>query len=109
MDVGDRFDQVSPLELACWCEVVGRLHRFRRTSSLYTLALAMRDLENLLFLKKAPPKKSTKKELYEKANYWTYCENRKAAFQKLYMFCFALAKPEFVLFVVLLADLASDT
>lgn len=59
----------------------------------------MRDLENLLILKKEPPKRSTKKEPYDKTKYWTYCENTKAAFQKLYMFCFALAKPELVYFM----------
>ncbi|KAF9466265.1 Cullin binding-domain-containing protein [Collybia nuda] len=54
----------------------------------------MRDLENLLISKIEPQKRSTKKEQYDKTKYWTYCENTKAAFQNLYMFCFALAKQE---------------
>jgi DCN1-like protein 4/5 len=65
-----------------------------RISSLDTLAMAIRDLEDLLISNKLPPKKSARKDPYDKATFWTYCEDKKVGFQKFYMFCFALAKPE---------------
>jgi len=78
-------------------------------SSLYSLALAVRDIEALLLLDKAPlkrppnpppsSKKSTGKikekerEPYNRDRYWEYAADKKATFLKLYGFCFTLAKP----------------
>ncbi|KAF8232283.1 hypothetical protein L208DRAFT_937295 [Tricholoma matsutake] len=65
-----------------------------KISSLSLLATAIHDLNDYLMLEKAAPKKSAKKDPYDRTALWSYCENRKAAFQKFYIFCFALAKPE---------------
>jgi len=73
-----------------WTSGTGSL----KISSLGLLATAIHDLDNFLMLEKAAPKKSTKKDPYDRTAFWSYCENRKAAFQKFYVFCFTLAKPE---------------
>ncbi|KAG5639532.1 hypothetical protein H0H81_000677 [Sphagnurus paluster] len=68
-----------------------------RISNLYALSIAVRDLENLLVLKHlAPTDKKIKKdkEVYDKTLYSKYAHDPKAAFRKLYLFCFAFAKPE---------------
>ena len=65
-----------------------------RISSLSLLATAIHDLDSFLMLENAPPKKTAKKDPYDRTAFWSYCENKKIAFQKFYMFCFALAKPE---------------
>ncbi|TFK34818.1 Cullin binding-domain-containing protein [Crucibulum laeve] len=67
-----------------------------KISSLPQLALAITDLDSLLIRGQIPAKKTAKKdqEPYDRSSYWTYVENTKAAFQKLYLFCFALAKTE---------------
>lgn len=70
-----------------------------RISSLYALSTAVRDLESMLILNKPPidrsqsTKKGTK-ESYNRDQYWSYAADKKNAFLKLYLFCFALAKPE---------------
>ncbi|KAG5647213.1 hypothetical protein DXG03_001172 [Asterophora parasitica] len=64
-----------------------------KISNLYALSLAITDLENLLILNK-PPAKKAKKEAYDKSAYSTYAADKKAAFRKLYTFCFLFAKPE---------------
>ena len=73
-----------------------------RISSLYALSTAVRDLETMLILGKPPIDRfqSTKKgmkEPYNRDQYWSYAADKKSAFLKLYLFCFALAKPELVL------------
>jgi len=87
-----------------WVKGTGAL----QISSLYALAIAIRDLESLLLLDKPPlnrppsypsiGKKSSgkikekEKEPYNRDQYWVYAGDKKAAFLKLYGFCFALAK-----------------
>lgn len=66
-----------------------------RISSLAQLALAVTDLESVLIRGQAPLK-SGKKDPYDRTAYWQYAENPKAAFQKLYMYCFSLAKQPYV-------------
>lgn len=91
MDIGDRITKVSMLS---WAIYVVFINSGPRISSLGLLATAIRDLDNFLMLEKVAPKKSAKKDPYDRTAFWSYCENRKAAFQKFYLFCFALAKPE---------------
>ena len=74
-----------------------------RISSLYALSTAARDLETMLILNKPPIDRSQSakkgmKELYNRDQYWSYAADKKNAFLKLYLFCFALAKPELVPF-----------
>jgi DCN1-like protein 4/5 len=79
-----------------------------RISSLYSLSLAIRDIESLLLLDKPPLKrpanplpskknsgkiKEKEKDPYNRDQYWNYAADKKAALLKLYGFCFALAKP----------------
>jgi DCN1-like protein 4/5 len=79
-----------------------------RVSSLPQLSIAVSDLENLLIrggqplkrtssLTGTPLKKGGVEEPYNRTAYWTYVADQKKAFSKLYTFCFALAKPEYVL------------
>lgn len=74
-----------------------------RISSLPQLAFAVRDLESLLILGNPTAKKpvvdAKKKqravdEPYDRSAYWGYAADTKTAFQKLYTFCFVLAKQE---------------
>jgi DCN1-like protein 4/5 len=76
-----------------------------RISSLPQLALALKDIENLLIIGNEPVTSSSPSkgkrgsgtigaEPYNKQKYWEYSSGRKDAMSKLYMFCFALAKPE---------------
>jgi DCN1-like protein 4/5 len=65
-----------------------------RISSLSLLSVAVHDLDNYLMLEKAAPKKLAKKDPYDRTTFWSYCDNKKLAFQKFYTFCFVLAKPE---------------
>jgi DCN1-like protein 4/5 len=82
---------------------------FLRISSLYSLAIAIRDIESLLLLDKPPLKrpsnpspgkktagkvKEKERDPYNRDQYWGYAADKKSAFIKLYGFCFALAKPE---------------
>jgi DCN1-like protein 4/5 len=61
----------------------------------------MTDLENLLILGRQPVKRPStsqlKNEPYNRTMYWAYVADRKATFSKFYTYCFALAKPEWVL------------
>ncbi|KAF8894721.1 hypothetical protein BD779DRAFT_859735 [Infundibulicybe gibba] len=67
-----------------------------KISSLPQISMVVNDIQDLLILDKTPIKKSTnlKKDPYDRTAYHTYSDNKKAAFQKLYMFCFTLAKEE---------------
>lgn len=88
---------------------LGRLCKLGlRISSLGVLATAIQDLDNYMMLEKAAPKKSAKKDPYDRTALWSYCENRKATFQKFYIFCFALAKPEWVQVAFRLTYVSSD-
>ena len=83
--------------------ILDSVHSWHRISALPQLSLAVKDLENLLILGGQPLKRSTSSsptkkkgeiEPYDRTTYWTYAADRKAGFLKLYVFCFALAKPE---------------
>ncbi|KAF5373160.1 hypothetical protein D9758_001581 [Tetrapyrgos nigripes] len=65
-----------------------------KISSLPTLQAALADLDELLIQDKAPKTGATAKKDYDKTAYRTYVNDKKAAFQKLYTFCFNLVKPE---------------
>ncbi|KAF8810102.1 hypothetical protein BYT27DRAFT_6501356 [Phlegmacium glaucopus] len=65
-----------------------------RISSLSPLSLAVTELEDLLIRGSAPVKPTSKKEEYDRSVYNTYARDVKAGFRKLYMFSYALAKPE---------------
>ncbi|KAG6845726.1 hypothetical protein H0H87_004992 [Tephrocybe sp. NHM501043] len=56
--------------------------------------MAVGDLEDALILNKVATTQKSKKDAYDKSAYWNYCQNKKASFNKLYMFCFTLVKPE---------------
>ncbi|KAH9934960.1 Cullin binding-domain-containing protein [Fomitopsis serialis] len=79
-----------------------------RISSLPALSAALHDLEDLLLLNKpalrpsaqvpAPAKKkptasSAPSDPYNRSRYYGYASDTKKAFNELYAFCFALAKP----------------
>jgi DCN1-like protein 4/5 len=79
-----------------------------RISSLYSLSLAIHDVESLLLLNKPPLKrpsnpssskrsagkiKEKERDPYNRDQYWDYAADKKSAFLKLYGFCFTLAKP----------------
>lgn len=64
-----------------------------RIGSISGLALAMEDLDDLLFTGRRST--ATGKE-YDRTTYNMYAFNPKAAFQKLYMYSFNLVKPEYV-------------
>lgn len=78
---------------------------YTRISSLPVLAMALKDLDDLVVHDKAPitPVSSLSsikkrdavdsKGLYSKALYSQYASNRNAAFTELYQFCFTLSKP----------------
>ncbi|KAG6865032.1 hypothetical protein C0991_005578 [Blastosporella zonata] len=63
-------------------------------SSLPALALAVNDLADALILNKTVTTQKTKTDIYDKTVYLKYCQDKKASFNKLYMFCFTLVKPE---------------
>ena len=66
-----------------------------RISSLSRLSLVVSDLEDLLIRGCAPIKPTgSKKNDYDRSAYNTYARDVKAGFHKLYMFSYALAKPE---------------
>ncbi|EPQ58564.1 DUF298-domain-containing protein [Gloeophyllum trabeum ATCC 11539] len=70
-----------------------------RISSLSVLALALRDLEDLLILDKPPIKRlstpaSSLDGPYNRERYFDYALRKKEAFVELYQFCFGLAKTE---------------
>ena len=65
-----------------------------RISSLPLLSLVVSDLEDLLIRDCPPTKPTSKKNDYDRSAYNTYARDVKAGFHKLYMFSYALAKPE---------------
>jgi len=86
-----------------WVKATGTL----QISSINSLTIAIRDIESLLLLNKAPIKrpsnlsvtkrttgkiKEKEKDPYNREQYWAYAADKKGAFLKLYGFCFVLAK-----------------
>ena len=76
---------------------------FASISSLPTLALALRELDDLAVHNhppvKRPPTSASKRSgaskansPYNRARYWDYAQNSQAAFNELYQFCFTLSK-----------------
>jgi len=77
-----------------------------RISSLPVLAMALKELDDLVVHDKEPitpvsSLSSVKKrdaidfqELYNRTRYWQYASNRNATFAELYQFCFTLSKPQ---------------
>ncbi|KAF9009457.1 DUF298-domain-containing protein [Cyathus striatus] len=57
------------------------------------LSLAVTELNNLLIRDMSPLKKISN-DKYDRTQYVGYAKDTKAAFNKLYLFCFALVKPE---------------
>lgn len=84
----------------------------RRASNLQVLALVLRDIEDLLLLDKPPiaqpgtgsarkrgtavPATDTS-EPYNRHKYYQYAADTRKAYAELYAFCFALAKPPYVI------------
>ena len=65
-----------------------------RICTLQQLALAIQELENLLIMQGEPVKRpKSGPEPYNRTRYWGYAEDKQNAFLKLYLYCFALAKP----------------
>lgn len=65
-----------------------------RISSLPLLSLVVTELEDLLIRGCAPVKPTGKKNDYDRSIYNTYAQDVKVGFHKLYMFSYALVKPE---------------
>ena len=89
--MGDR-DEFAPV-----CTVLSLLPlstHGNRVSSLPLLSLVATELEDLLIRGCAPVKTTGKKNDYDRSAYNAYARDVKAGFHKLYMFCYALAKPE---------------
>ncbi|KIJ17126.1 hypothetical protein PAXINDRAFT_73516 [Paxillus involutus ATCC 200175] len=78
-----------------------------RISSLPVLAIALKELDDLVIYDKEPitraPSQSSfvkkrsgvgaSQDPYNRSRYWEYALDRKAAFSELYQFCFAVSKP----------------
>ncbi|KAF8188357.1 hypothetical protein BJ912DRAFT_1059489 [Pholiota molesta] len=118
MNIAEHFEQLcidtsSPMEgprpfILCWvmgAKNMGQISRAEWVAATTTLqisyisqlALAINDLEQLLFHGKAPNKARAnlkKDQDYDRTTYMSYESNPKAAFRKLYLFTFALAKPD---------------
>jgi len=103
-DANIPFDGALPLILA-WqmgSKEMGRITKDEwvtgtnslRISSLPVLSLAVTELEDLLIRGSVPIKPTNKKDDYDRSAYNTCARDVKAGFQKLYMFSYALAKPE---------------
>jgi len=70
-----------------------------RISNIPVLTLAISELEDLLIHGKPAVKTGPKKDQeYDRSSYLSCAADTKAGFQKLYQFCFTLAKPECVIF-----------
>ncbi|KAJ3928195.1 MAG: DUF298-domain-containing protein [Lentinula lateritia] len=65
-----------------------------RISTLPSLVIALSELDDLLISDKSPAKSNPKTDPYDRGTYLNYAKNVKDAYQKLYIFCFSLAKPE---------------
>ncbi|CAL1703471.1 unnamed protein product [Somion occarium] len=112
-DAGIAMDGAAPLLLAWqlgtsefgkikkseWETGTGEL----RISSVDVFSVALRELEDMLLLDKpalkpalAPigSKKTAMPEPYNRARYYRYAQDKKKAYNELYLFCFMLAKPE---------------
>lgn len=95
------------------CELTAQLLMIvHRISSLPLLQLALQELDDLLIadkpiilsksaangswpkLRQTPNVKLVTSDPYQRRHYYGYASDKKAAFGKLYAFCFALAKPE---------------
>ncbi|KAF8655850.1 hypothetical protein AX16_002933 [Volvariella volvacea WC 439] len=85
-------EAVRPLSMFLLSVIVRLL--FLRVSSIPPLALAINDLDKLLFQGQTLPKESGTRDLYDKRDYWLHASNPRTAFHKLYTFCFGLVKPE---------------
>ena len=71
-----------------------------RVSNIPMLTLAISELEDLLIHGKPAVKAGPKKDQeYDRSSYLSCVADTKAGFQKLYQFCFTLAKPECVIFL----------
>lgn len=59
------------------------------------ISIMLNELEDLLILRKPPIKRppTATSNPYERTSYWLYAADTDAAFQKLYSYCFTLAKP----------------
>ncbi|KAJ4488567.1 DUF298-domain-containing protein [Lentinula aciculospora] len=73
-----------------WLKATSKL----KISSLPPLVTALSDLDNLLILNQSLVKSNPKTDPYDRGTYLNYARNIKEAYQRLYMFCFNLAKPE---------------
>jgi hypothetical protein len=79
-------------------------------SSLGSLAIVLNDLNNLIVLGKPAAAsrsslshvKSQKGAIYDRTRYDGYAADTGKAFSSFYSFCFALAKPEYVICISLL-------
>ncbi|KAL4065273.1 DUF298-domain-containing protein [Scleroderma citrinum] len=119
MAAGIPLDGAQPLILAwqCGCQELGRITRDEwvrgtetlRISSLPVLALALKELDDLVVhnnppIKRPPTSTSTTRRgnpaaskantPYNRGRYWTYAQNSQVAFNELYQFCFTLSKPQ---------------
>lgn len=76
-----------------------------RVSSLASIAIVLNDLNNLIVLGKPAAGsrsslshvKAQKGAIYDKTRYDGYAADTRKAFSSFYSFCFALAKPEYVI------------
>ncbi len=96
------------------CRLWARAHRvpMRSASNLQALSLVLRNIEDLLLLDKPPIAPSgtgsvrkrgpavpatDASEPYNRQRYYQYAADTKKAYAELYTFCFALAKPSYVI------------
>jgi hypothetical protein len=73
-----------------------------RVSSLASIAIVLNDLNNLIVLGKPAAgsrssSKAQKGTIYDRTRYDSYAADTRKAFSSFYSFCFALAKPEYVI------------
>jgi len=89
-----------------------------RVSSLASIAIVLNDLNTLIVLGKPAAGsrsslshvKAQKGAIYDRTRYDSYAADTRKAFSSFYSFCFALAKPEYVIgFSLLIARLISTS
>jgi DCN1-like protein 4/5 len=76
-----------------------------RVSSLASIAIVLNDLNNLIVLGKPAAGsrsslshvKAQKGAIYDRTRYDGYAADTRKTFSSFYSFCFALAKPEYVI------------
>ncbi|KAH9484085.1 DCN1-like protein 4 [Psilocybe cubensis] len=73
-----------------WIKGTGTL----KASSISQISTAIAELDDLLMQGKPPIVLGSNNQDYDRASYFAYSTNVKAAFQKLYLFSFTLVKPE---------------